>query len=129
MAIRVWTGPPVAAPARRTPWCSELEKPQVRDFQTGPLIENLSEKHGADPHCGNCDHTVDCRQTAKRCKSAGFDASKPRAWSPPRVGWRYLPAQSPGWLSSAWHSDQRPGSGGYNAPEKITDHGQGAAAA
>jgi methyltransferase (TIGR00027 family) len=111
----------------RLPWPDgtvvyELDQPKVLDFKTGTL-----KKHGADPTAELVTIPIDLRQDwPKALQDAGFDASKPSAWSAEGLV-RYLPAQAQDLLFERMHSLSAPGSWlasnvpsqGFTDPERV----------
>ncbi|GLB85216.1 putative S-adenosyl-L-methionine-dependent methyltransferase [Mycobacterium kiyosense] len=113
--------------AWRLPWPDgtvvyELDQPRVLDFKATTL-----RRHGAQPTSQLVSIPVDLRQDwPKALQEAGFDASKPSAWSAEGLV-RYLPAQAQDLLferidalspSGSWLASNVPGEG-FLDPELV----------
>jgi methyltransferase (TIGR00027 family) len=98
------------ARAWRLPWPDgtvvyELDQPKVLDFKTATLHQ-----HGAHPTAQLVNVPIDLRQDwPKALQEAGFDASRPSAWSAEGLV-RYLPAQAQDLLFERIHSLSSEGS-------------------
>ncbi|MGA8253455.1 MAG: class I SAM-dependent methyltransferase [Mycobacterium sp.] len=94
----------------RLPWPDgtvifELDQPKVLDFKTATL-----QQHGAHPTAQLVNIAIDLRQDwPKALQEAGFDASRPTAWSAEGLV-RYLPAQGQDLLFERIHSLSAAGS-------------------
>ncbi|HTX94368.1 MAG TPA: class I SAM-dependent methyltransferase [Mycobacterium sp.] len=94
----------------RLPWPDgtvvyELDQPKVLEFKANTLRE-----HGAQPTARLVNVPIDLRQDwPKALREAGFDASRPAAWSAEGLV-RYLPAQAQDLLFERVHSLSAPGS-------------------
>jgi methyltransferase (TIGR00027 family) len=94
----------------RLPWPDgtvvyELDQPKVLDFKTATLRE-----HGAQPAAQLVNIAIDLRQDwPKALQEAGFDASRPSAWSAEGLV-RYLPAEAQDLLFARIHDLSAPGS-------------------
>ena len=94
----------------RLPWPEgtviyELDQPKVLDFKTSTL-----EQHGAHPTAQLVNIPIDLRQDwPKALQEAGFDASRPTAWSAEGLV-RYLPSQGQDLLFERIHSLSAEGS-------------------
>src|SRR5208283_4385230 len=88
----------------RLPWPDgtvvyELDQPKVLEFKSNTLRE-----HGAHPTAQLVNVPIDLRQDwPKALQEAGFDASRPAAWSAEGLV-RYLPAQAQDLLFERIHS-------------------------
>jgi methyltransferase (TIGR00027 family) len=111
----------------RLPWPDgtvvyELDQPKVLDFKLATLRE-----HGAHPTAQLVTIPIDLRQDwPKALQEAGFDASRPAAWSAEGLV-RYLPAQGQDLLftrihelsaAGSWLASNVPGPG-FTAPEPV----------
>ncbi|MEM6106154.1 class I SAM-dependent methyltransferase [Mycobacterium sp. 050272] len=111
----------------RLPWPEgtvvyELDQPKVLEFKGATLRE-----HGANPTAQLVNIAIDLRQDwPKALQEAGFDASKPSAWSAEGLV-RYLPAQAQDLLferivslsaPGSWLASNVPGEG-FSDPEKV----------
>ena len=101
----------------RLPWPDgtvvyELDQPKVLEFKSNTLRE-----HGAHPTAQLVNVPIDLRQDwPKALQEAGFDASRPSAWSAEGLI-RYLPAQAQDLLFERMHSLSAAGSWlGSNVP-------------
>jgi len=98
------------ARAWRLPWPDgtvvyELDQPKVLDFKSNTLRE-----HGAQPTARLVNVPIDLRQDwPKALREAGFDASRPTAWSAEGLV-RYLPSQAQDLLFERIHSLSAAGS-------------------
>jgi methyltransferase (TIGR00027 family) len=94
----------------RLPWPDgtvvyELDQPKVLEFKSNTLRE-----HGAHPTAQLVNVPIDLRQDwPKALQEAGFDASRPTAWSAEGLV-RYLPAQAQDLLFERIHSLSAAGS-------------------
>jgi methyltransferase (TIGR00027 family) len=111
----------------RLPWPDgtvvyELDQPKVLDFKLATLRE-----HGAHPTAQLVTIPIDLRQDwPKALQEAGFDASRPAAWSAEGLV-RYLPAQAQDLLftrihelsaAGSWLASNVPGQG-FTDPELV----------
>ncbi len=111
----------------RLPWPAgtvvyELDQPKVLEFKTNTLRE-----HGAHPTAQLVNVPIDLRQDwPKALQDAGFDASRPCAWSAEGLV-RYLPAQAQDLLferihalsaQGSWLASNVPGAG-FTDPERV----------
>jgi methyltransferase (TIGR00027 family) len=115
------------ARAWRLPWPDgtvvyELDQPKVLEFKAATLRE-----HGAQPTAQLVSIPIDLRQDwPKALREAGFDASRPSAWSAEGLV-RYLPAQAQDLLFERVHSLSARGSwlasnvpgAGFTDPELV----------
>jgi methyltransferase (TIGR00027 family) len=115
------------ARAWRLPWPDgtvlyELDQPKVLEFKNTTL-----RNHGAQPTAQLVNVPIDLRQDwPKALQEAGFDPSKPCAWSAEGLV-RYLPAQAQDLLFERMHALSAPGSWlasnvpaeGFTAPERV----------
>jgi methyltransferase (TIGR00027 family) len=115
------------ARAWRLPWPDgtivyELDQPKVLEFKSATL-----RNHGAQPTALLVDVPIDLRQDwPKALQDAGFDPSKPSAWSAEGLV-RYLPAQAQDLLFERMHALSAGGSWlasnvpaeGFTAPERV----------
>ncbi|WP_156689096.1 class I SAM-dependent methyltransferase [Mycobacterium sp. Marseille-P9652] len=111
----------------RLPWPDgtvvyELDQPKVLEFKTHTLRD-----HGAQPAAHLVNVPIDLRQDwPKALREAGFDPSKPAAWSAEGLV-RYLPAQAQDLLFERIHALSAPGSwlasnvpgAGFTDPELV----------
>ncbi len=111
----------------RLPWPDgtvifELDQPKVLDFKTATL-----QQHGAHPTAQLVNIAIDLRQDwPKALQEAGFDASRPTAWSAEGLV-RYLPSQGQDLLFERIHSLSAAGSrlatnvpsAGFSDPELV----------
>jgi methyltransferase (TIGR00027 family) len=111
----------------RLPWPDgtviyELDQPKVLDFKTATL-----QQHGAHPTARLVNIAIDLRQDwPKALQEAGFDASRPTAWSAEGLV-RYLPSQGQDLLFERIHSLSAAGSqlatnvpsAGFSDPELV----------
>jgi len=111
----------------RLPWPDgtvvyELDQPKVLEFKCNTLRE-----HGAHPTAQLVNVPIDLRQDwPKALQEAGFDASRPAAWSAEGLV-RYLPAQAQDLLFERIHSLSAEGSwlasnvpgAGFTDPERV----------
>jgi methyltransferase (TIGR00027 family) len=111
----------------RLPWPDgtvvyELDQPKVLEFKSNTLRE-----HGAHPTAQLVNVPIDLRQDwPKALQEAGFDASRPCAWSAEGLV-RYLPAQAQDLLFERIHSLSAKGSwlasnvpaAGFTDPERV----------
>ena len=111
----------------RLPWPEgtivyELDQPKVLEFKTNTLRE-----HGATPTAQLVNVPIDLRQDwPKALQEAGFDASRPAAWSAEGLV-RYLPAQAQDLLferihslsvEGSWVASNVPGAG-FTDPDRV----------
>jgi methyltransferase (TIGR00027 family) len=115
------------ARAWRLPWPDgtvvyELDQPKVLEFKCATLRD-----HGAQPTAQLVNVPIDLRQDwPKALQEAGFDASRPCAWSAEGLV-RYLPAQAQDLLFERMHALSAAGSwlasnvpaDGFTAPERV----------
>ena len=115
------------ARAWRLPWPAgtvvyELDQPKVLEFKSETLRD-----HGAQPTAQLVNVPIDLRQDwPKALQEAGFDASRPAAWSAEGLV-RYLPAQAQDLLFERVHALSAAGSWlasnvpaeGFTAPERV----------
>jgi methyltransferase (TIGR00027 family) len=111
----------------RLPWPDgtvvyELDQPKVLEFKSNTLRE-----HGAHPTARLVNVPIDLRQDwPKALREAGFDASRPAAWSAEGLV-RYLPAQAQDLLFERVHSLSVEGSwlasnvpaAGFTDPDRV----------
>jgi len=111
----------------RLPWPDgttvyELDQPKVLEFKTDTLRD-----HGARPTAQLVNVPIDLRQDwPKALREAGFDASRPAAWSAEGLV-RYLPAQAQDLLFERVHSLSADGSwvasnvpgAGFTDPDRV----------
>jgi methyltransferase (TIGR00027 family) len=115
------------ARAWRLPWPDgtmvyELDQPKVLEFKNSTL-----ERHGARPTAQLVDIAIDLRQDwPKALQEAGFDPSRPAAWSAEGLV-RYLPAAAQDLLfervdalsaPGSWLASNVPGAG-FTDPERV----------
>jgi len=111
----------------RLPWPDgtvvyELDQPKVLDFKSSTL-----HKHGAHPTAQLVNVPIDLRQDwPKALQEAGFDASRPTAWSAEGLV-RYLPAEAQDLLferinglsaEGSWLASNVPGEG-FTDPDRV----------
>jgi methyltransferase (TIGR00027 family) len=111
----------------RLPWPEgtvvyELDQPKVLDFKSNTL-----RAHGAHPAAQLVNVPIDLRQDwPKALQQAGFDASRPTAWSAEGLV-RYLPAQAQDLLferinalsaAGSWLASNVPGEG-FSDPDRV----------
>jgi len=111
----------------RLPWPDgtvvyELDQPKVLDFKSDTLRE-----HGAHPTAQLVNVPIDLRQDwPKALQEAGFDASRPTAWSAEGLV-RYLPAHAQDLLferihalsaAGSWLASNVPGAG-FTDPDRV----------
>jgi methyltransferase (TIGR00027 family) len=115
------------ARAWRLPWPDgtvvyELDQPKVLEFKAATL-----QRHGAEPTAQLVNVPIDLRQDwPKALQEAGFDASRPCAWSAEGLV-RYLPAQAQDFLFERIHSLNAGGSwlasnvpdAGFTDPDRV----------
>jgi methyltransferase (TIGR00027 family) len=115
------------ARAWRLPWPDgtvvyELDQPKVLEFKSATLRD-----HGAEPTAQLVNVPIDLRQDwPKALREAGFDASRPSAWSAEGLV-RYLPAQAQDLLFERVHALSAAGSWlasnvpaeGFTSPERV----------
>jgi methyltransferase (TIGR00027 family) len=115
------------ARAWRLPWPDgtvvyELDQPKVLEFKSATLRD-----HGVEPTAQLVNVPIDLRQDwPKALQEAGFDASRPSAWSAEGLV-RYLPAQAQDLLFERVHALSAAGSWlasnvpaeGFTSPERV----------